>query len=538
MQQRLVLLGVARSQHLPRRCHLLSLLLLLLLPATTGRVIDFATDLGAIPDDGSHATCLWNAKILSDALQHNSSHNTLVIPYNQTFHLGPGVYAHHVHDAVLQLDGVLRFERLDKKQFRDKATEPCIRIDRSRNVTLTSQYRGLIDGRGSQYWGVPMVGYIQLAENRPRLLVFNRTTDLLIENIVLQDSPYHTLKLHVVNRVEVRNISIVARRTTEDGHGWVDLSAFNTDGIDVSGHNVHIHDVDIWTQDDCIAVKDNNDTETMDFVSSNMTFENINASGLGLVIGSIGGSTVRNITFRNSYLHRSVKGVYLKFNRPDQFWQDHNMTAGVIEDVLFENITMESPLQFGIFIGPAQQADHRDPCHPNPCSLCWPWSPTAKCHIVSQASFRNITLRNVLINNPNVSPGVIMGDESNPMESIVFDNVRVTKGPLVPYATEDRTVTFPGLLQRVDDRYVVSSVFAGMEESALLMNERRLLRQVTTTTRRSNDQSDSSSNYTDDHLSFGKQKWQRTNSYFRCMGVRGVAQGPTWPVPDCFEVTP
>jgi hypothetical protein len=32
--------------------------------------------------------------------------------------------------------------------------------------------------------------------------------------------------------------------------------------------------------------------------SSNMLFERLTASGLGLTIGSIGGSTVKNITFR------------------------------------------------------------------------------------------------------------------------------------------------------------------------------------------------------------------------------------------------
>jgi hypothetical protein len=40
-----------------------------------------------------------------------------------------------------------------------------------------------------------------------------------------------------------------------------------------------------------------------------MLFERINASGLGLVIGSIGGSRVHNITFRDSYMYRTFKGT-------------------------------------------------------------------------------------------------------------------------------------------------------------------------------------------------------------------------------------
>lgn len=147
--------------------------------------------------------------------------------------------------------------------------------------------------------------------------------------------------------MEIRELSIVNRRTLSNFHTLLDLSAFNTDGIDIDGHNVWIHDVDIWNQDDCIAVKDNDD-----YFSSNMTFERIHASGLGLVIGSIGETTVRNITFRDSILYRTVKGIYMKFRVSEG---DPNI-GGVIEDILFENITIESPTQWPIWVGPAQQA--------------------------------------------------------------------------------------------------------------------------------------------------------------------------------------
>ena len=35
----------------------------------------------------------------------------------------------------------------------------------------------------------------------------------------------------------------------------IDITAFNTDGFDVTGRNVWIHDCVVWNQDDCIAVK-------------------------------------------------------------------------------------------------------------------------------------------------------------------------------------------------------------------------------------------------------------------------------------------
>ena len=538
-------------------------------------MLDLEQDFGAIPNDSSHENCRRNTQILSNALQYNTSNHTLVIPHNKTFFLELGVFATNVNNAVIQLDGTLRFERLDKKPIRTHKVQPCMHIKDSQNLTITSSSaaaggnrRGLIDGRGSQYWGVPGVGFIQVAEHRPRLLVLNRTTDLLLEHIILQDSPYHTLKLVSVNRVEVRNISIVARRTPEDGHGWIDLSAFNTDGIDVSGHNVHVHDVDIWTQDDCIAVKDNKDP--LDYVSSNMTFERINASGTGIVIGSIGGSHVRNITFRDCYLHKSVKGIYLKFHEPEAFWKQRNLT-GIIENVMFENIGMEETLQFSIFMGPAQQSDRRDPCFPNPCSLCWPWSPTAKCHVVREAKFRNITLRNVTMHKPAMSPGVILGDAHDPtLESIVFENVIVTKNDPLPYAQEERTVTFPGLKQPIHDNFVPEDYYnyeyfdSGYEQAlvatttAVERRRRRFLRQKQESLLQHDHQDsiqESDYFYDDDDESmpyyyhnyaydtnltrrrhpFHKPKWTRTSSYFRCTGVvNGVATGKTWPIPGCF----
>ena len=81
------------------------------------------------------------------------------------------------------------------------------------------------------------------------------------------------------------------------------MTAFNTDGFDVSGRNVWIHDCNVWDQDDCIAVKG---------TSENMLFERINASGIGLTIGSIGNSVVNNITFRDSYMYHTWKVKLLK----------------------------------------------------------------------------------------------------------------------------------------------------------------------------------------------------------------------------------
>jgi len=52
--------------------------------------------------------------------------------------------------------------------------------------------------------------------------------------------------VHNVDGLEVRWCDIVAKRTNNDGHDLIDITAFNTDGFDVTGRNVWIHDCNVW----------------------------------------------------------------------------------------------------------------------------------------------------------------------------------------------------------------------------------------------------------------------------------------------------
>ena len=182
---------------------------------------------------------------------------------------------------------------------RNGAVLEALTFDHFERVTFTSSSgEGLLDGQGRAWWGLPGIGYLQRQENRPRLFVMGQGKDLVVENITFRDPAYWTFWAHGVDGLVVRYSSISARRGRrgrrgpahpgrprtavslnssegegDDSHTLMELTAFNTDGFDVSGRNVHIHDCDIWTQDDTIAVKDD---------SQNMLFERITASGVGL----------------------------------------------------------------------------------------------------------------------------------------------------------------------------------------------------------------------------------------------------------------
>jgi len=334
----------------------------------TRTVYDFETDFGGIAYNYSNAALQYNTQIFSDILEYNASYSSLFFA-DKTFHFYPGVYGTEITDFELIINGTLRFHRPNKtilNHWGDRP-EPCIFIEDSTDILVTSPdpsaaaddfdddyidtdygstKRGIIDGAGSEYWGIPFIGYLELVEFRPDLFVMNRTSNVMIEYMIFRDPGLYTMCLVDVDHLEIQYSSIVARRTHDDGHSLLDLSAFNTDGIDVAGNDVYIHDVDIWNQDDCIAVKDSFIGE-----STNMLFERITASGLGLTVGSIGGTTVSNITFRDSLLYKTYKGIYMKFRHDTK-----RDTPGLVENVLFENITIFEPEQWGIWIGPAQQS--------------------------------------------------------------------------------------------------------------------------------------------------------------------------------------
>lgn len=163
---------------------------------------------------------------------------------------------------------------------------------------------GVIDGNGEEWWGLPYVNFVgKDSTNRPRLLRIHGCEGCVLENILFLQPAYWTTKISGVDGMVIRNVGVSARRTSDEGHSFLDLSAFNTgrlrpyrfeaappetsseqallrrrlsppsltyvrtttkstpmvtqsaDGLDVSGTNVHIHDCNIFVQDDCIAIK-------------------------------------------------------------------------------------------------------------------------------------------------------------------------------------------------------------------------------------------------------------------------------------------
>jgi len=393
-----------------------------LISSCSSSIVDFE-QVGGVPDLISEDVAWKNGELMNITLNSLQEGDIFLIP-NKTFYLMGGIKAFNITSVVFQLDGTLLYSNDTRHWPKDSKKAPlhCMQLNDISNVTFTSSGIGTFDGNGRKWWGIPGIGYLRYGKKRPHLLKVKHAQNLLFENLLFTDSPRWNLVVFDVNGLEVRYTDIYAKRRDKAiGHDLIELTAFNTDGFNVSGKNIWIHDCNVWNQDDCIAVKDH---------SENMLFERIQASGMGLAIGSISDGLVNNITFRDIYMNHTFKGIYMKFKGSEEGGDEGE--GATISNVLYENIYMDQPEQWAIWIGPAQQAVSRRLCNAAPCSLCWPDLEKfgAKCNIYPKYKYSDILLKNITIFNPTNrnGMGVILANETTPMENIVFDGVRVIGG--------------------------------------------------------------------------------------------------------------
>ena len=392
-----------------------------------GRVYDFEKDANATAgEDASTGVAIANSLHLNTTLALLQPGDELYIP-NRTYMMMGGVVGVGLDRATIRVDGTLRFSD-DIKRWPTAGKMPLTALTfyNSTGLLFTSNGTGTLDGQGDKWWGIPGVGYLERGKNRPALLSMQNATGLIVERLSFVNSPrFHFISSGLVDAT-IRFCEVSARRSSSDSHTALDLTAFNTDGFDVAGRNIHVHDVTVWNQDDTVAIKADKGMPT-----ENVLVERVHASGVGLTIGSIGAHEVRNVTFRDVVMHHTSKGIYIKFRDSGR--------NGSIRDVLYENIVIDTPSSWPIWIGPAQQdikgssGGAYNPCHGDPCSLCWP-GPFPSIHTTGNCEavpglFSNITLRNISILNPQQSPGVIFGNDSQPIQGLVFDGVRVTNPP-------------------------------------------------------------------------------------------------------------
>lgn len=414
---------------------------------------------------------MQNTDALNAAIFSANSGDTIWIPPGGQYYFIGGIVASNKTNMRVQIDGSVRavpnFDAWPMKS--DSQYAHFMEFENCSGLTFTSETKygvdnfegvdsattpetgGVIDGQGKRWWSEYTIGSSIGNRHRPKLIRIGTSENILVENIFMLNSPSFHLQLEDVLHAEVRDVTVYVDRylsgeessTVElpasswDGRLHLQPESLNTDGIDPSGRDVWIHHTVVVNNDDSIAVKPCHGGDggcTYTDCSEDMLIENSLFTGFGASIGSVPPNVdhncVRNITFRNISMPNTGKGVYVKSN--PTCLEDGSKT-GEITNILYEDIVIDRPLWWPIWIGPQQQHEpnwtpaegHKD------CAMTYPFVET--CPTQGCVSFTNITLRRIEIIDPVLSPGVVLGNETNPMQGIVFDAVRVTRPGTIPF---------------------------------------------------------------------------------------------------------
>ena len=300
-------------------------------------------DLGAKPDGATLCTDLIQ-KAIDDCSA--SGGGTVTIPpglfLTGTIFLKDNVMLNLENSAVL----------LGSTKIADYKPGNLIRALNAQNIGITGN--GIIDGQGHAFWirtGDKITNHnIIFDHNRPtpgNLIQLEACKNVIFENVTMRGSESWTLNLLACDEVMIRGIKI---RNPLHGN--------NTDGIDIQAcSNIIISDCDIYTNDDCIVLK-NRHPKYYSKVCENISITNCILTCLrnGLKIGTESLSDFKNILFSNSVIKSAKPGdelakVAVSFMDPDSVEYELSPMAGIalesvdganLHGVTITNIVMES----------------------------------------------------------------------------------------------------------------------------------------------------------------------------------------------------
>ncbi|GJZ39641.1 probable polygalacturonase [Tanacetum coccineum] len=183
---------------------------------------------------------------------------------------------------------------------------------------LTIDGPGQIDGQGSTWWRNEAT---TATCDRPSVVHFYLCKNLRVNGTRHINSPFLHISINNCEDVDIGYLQIIAPADSP-----------NTDGIDVSGSSrINIHDCDIQTGDDCVAINGG-------VVDMNVTGV-LCGPGHGISIGSLGenGShdTVEQVRIQNCNITGTANGLRIK-TAPDG--------TGYARGILFQDIYLENVL--------------------------------------------------------------------------------------------------------------------------------------------------------------------------------------------------
>lgn len=387
----------------------------------------FLHDYGAYTNGENNVSCaqsngqslyyaIKNAK-MGDQIILESEEIMYYIPYSQD---GINPYSSYLENITLIFDGtmILHNNISAWPMLSDDEYINAIDIRNSNNIIITGS--GLIDGQGFSWWSDFFHGLIP--RRRPTMIQFKDSTNILIENLKLLNSPRFNIYADNVLHFEAKYLTIWVDIHKQEQISKLSSSSFmfpfNTDGVDVIGQDIYLHHLNISNYDDSVAIKPSRVTNsplenlTMNCSQDILVEEIILFRGVGLSIGSVSSTKnncVRNVLFRNIHANQPIKLIYIKTGGLNGATEPR----ALIENISYSNISATNSILYPIYIGPQQQKE------PDGSGEGF-WPDTNPF-----VTIRNISIINIEVEQSYSYPGVIRCNISNPCTNIIFKNVSI-----------------------------------------------------------------------------------------------------------------
>ncbi|MEO7312323.1 MAG: glycosyl hydrolase family 28 protein, partial [Chitinophagaceae bacterium] len=310
-----------------------------------------------------------------------------------------------------------------KSAFRQNPGEGTIWIGGENIKNLTISGNGHIDGNGVSFMGPALEdSYVlkpfSILDPRPHILTIVGGENIRINDLHIGNSAYWTVHLVGCNDVVISGITLLN-----------DLKVRNSDGIDLDhSKNVRISDCYIESGDDCICLKNRREFEEFGRCENiSVTNCTMTSRSCAIKIGSENMDTIRQVVVNNCIIKKSNRGVGIQ-----------NRDEGVVSDVIFSNMIIESHLFSDVWWGKAEPiyvtAYRRASGNNKDANWRFPKGATEG----RVGEVKNIFFTNIKCTSEN---GIyVSGESADKVFNIVFDGVDVLidKTTAIPGGVYDR----------------------------------------------------------------------------------------------------
>lgn len=264
---------------------------------------------------------------------------------------------------------------------------------------------GVVDGQGWRWW--PYGKSI----HRPILVGISRAEWAMFANVTLKDSPSFHLQVRGSD-IEIAGVTVTA------GEGCLGYaSAPNTDGLNIGGQRIYIHDSHVTNGDDCIPTNIGwNNSDSDDILVERVVCECGTNGGVAIMAN---GAAVRNVVYRDMVVRSTNQGAGCKIS------EAYENVTGEFVNITWSNITIEQPRHAAVYVNTFQEDAGPGQCTP-------PSNASQRVHWLTGTNLSFVDIKATINSTNQVVAGCFACAPTRPCAGFVFNNVVVEDVALNP----------------------------------------------------------------------------------------------------------